>query len=72
MSALALNAGGLEERWAMTYHLEHNGVRVAVGHETRERAASRHPEPSAVVKDDEIGATSLDELGGEPDACASS
>ena len=56
----------------MTYHLEHNGVRVAVGHETRERAASRHPEPSAVVEDDEIGATSLDELGGEPDACASS
>ena len=54
------------------YHFEYYGVRVAVRHESCERAASRHPEPAAVVEDDEICATSLNEFRGEPDARASS
>lgn len=53
-----------------TYHLEYDGVRVAVGHETRERPSAGHPEPAAVVEHDDVCAGFVDELGGEADACA--
>ena len=55
---------------SMLYHLYDDSIRVAVWHETRKGASACHPEPAAVVEDDQVCTALLDELGREPDARA--
>ena len=54
----------------MLYHLYDDSIRIAVWHETCEGASACHPEPAAVVEDDQVCTALLDELGREPDARA--
>src|SRR5260221_3141765 len=47
-------------------HLDDDLVGVAVGHETGERAASRHPVAAGIVDDDKVDAAGLLTFGREP------
>lgn len=54
-----------------THHVKDYIVGVAIGHESRERTSAGHSETTAVIDNDEITATSLDEFGRQANACTS-
>jgi hypothetical protein len=60
----------LDDRQDLGGHLDHDRVRIAVRHETGQRTAARHPEPSRVVDDDQIASTGFDALGGQSGSSA--
>lgn len=47
------------------YHVNDDIVSIAIGHESCQRAPSRHAKATAVVDDDEVTAAGLDEFGRE-------
>ncbi len=49
----------LHDRQHLARHVHHDGVRVAVGQQPRQRAAARHPEAAGVVEDDEVNPARL-------------
>src|SRR5205823_2297516 len=68
--SLACEASESSSEPAGLYHLQHDIIGVAVGHEAGERAASVHPIPTAVVDDDEVSAARFDRLGRQSDPYA--
>ena len=58
----------LHDRQHLGRHLDHDRVRVAIGHEAREAAAPGHPVAAGIVDDDEVDAPRLLALGRKPGA----
>jgi len=55
-----------------THHVDNNIVCVSIGHEAGKRPSTGHAEASAIVNDDQITTTCLDELGRETNASSGS
>ncbi|MGY4331716.1 hypothetical protein ACVWWG_006133 [Bradyrhizobium sp. LB7.2] len=51
-------------------HFQHDGVGVAVSHQSRERAAAGHAVATGIVDDDEVDTAGLLAFGRQAGACA--